>query len=111
MEDPTTTKGRCKDAACAKETFSSTCTSSSRSSEQNIRLQSSSAIILNGGLNKEEGTRIIKCSSAALEGARGVVKLVRRLPLEWIGLSAVLIVVWGLLMLPIIYFHTEIVSG
>lgn len=33
-----------------------------------------------------------------------------KLPLEWICLSFVLLIVWGLLVLPIIYFHTDIVS-
>lgn len=99
-----TTKGRpCTETCtCAKETRSS-----ASCGEQNIRLQS--VIIFNGGLNKKEGTRSTKCN--AMEGARAsVIKLVQKLPLEWIGLSVVLLVVWGLLLLPIIYFHTEIVS-
>lgn len=35
--------------------------------------------------------------------------LLQRLPLDVISLSAVVLVILGLLLLPIIYFHTEIV--
>ena len=42
--------------------------------------------------------------------AKSLRLLFQRLPLDLICLSAVLVVVWGLLLLPIIYFHTEIVS-
>jgi hypothetical protein len=35
---------------------------------------------------------------------------IRRVPWDLVTLFIVLMVVWGLLLLPIIYFHTEIVS-
>lgn len=51
-----------------------------------------------------------KCSKSIIEPKTALRNLVKRLPLDWICLSVVLLIVWGLLLLPIIYFHTEIVS-
>ena len=47
-------------------------------------------------------------SSSAMVRARGILD---RIPFDLIVLVVILLVVWGLLLLPIIYFHTEIVNN
>ena len=64
-------------------------------------------IVLTAELQQHPHSRGSKSSSV---GARSLRSLLRRVHWDWLLLSVVLVIVWGLLILPIIYFHTEIVS-
>ena len=51
-----------------------------------------------------------RASRSSSVGARSLRSVLRWLHLDWLLLSVVLVIVWGLLTLPIIFFHSEIVS-
>lgn len=70
--------------------------------EETIQTQ---VVVINGDLGEKGETSTV---ATVRDHAK---LLLQRLPLEVIGLSAVFVIVWGLLLLPIIYFHTEIVSS
>lgn len=57
--------------------------------------------IVNGDLNMED---------TLAKDDHGLKDMMKRIPLRWFILSIVLVIVWVMLLLPIIYFHTAIVS-
>lgn len=83
---------------------------SAPSKQKSLQRSGPVAIVVSPG---EDGAAICskaKSYTAAIDKLKTVRRRVRVLPLDWICLCAVLVVVWGLLLMPIIYFHTEIVS-
>ena len=78
--------------------------------EASHNMGSSVAIVLNGSGEKQQQCCGSNDCSQVLQKLRAVRARLQRLPLDWFLLTVVLLVVWGLLLLPIIYFHTEIVS-
>ncbi len=53
---------------------------------------------------------VVSCKESLCTRVVAVRTQLQNLPLDWMCLSVVLLIVWGLLILPIIYFHTDIVS-
>ena len=73
------------------------------------KVTTTAVVLVNGDLC-EKGKSAAEHNAGNALDAKSLRLLFQRLPLDLICLSAVLVVVWGLLLLPIIYFHTEIVS-
>ena len=77
-------------------------------------------IVMNGGeiggeVEKKEvaaatASAGLGCKEKLCISAGAIREQLQRLPLDWICLSVVMLFVWTALLLPIIYFHTEIVS-